>query len=117
MQARWDGSSKIAMVRMLWQLRSAGLRVAGERNLKGFIWPKKLVLQRVAIVQCQLAQWYQDPYCRFDHRYWDGAWTEHVSLGGVPGIDPPVAGPVLSERTLAPMANLLAERTSRTTEG
>ena len=91
-QAGCDGSSKIAMVRMLWELRSAGLRVAGERNLKGFIWPKKLVLQRVAIVQCQLAQWYQDPFGRFDHRYWDGAWTEHVSLAGVPGLDPPVGG-------------------------
>lgn len=115
-QERWDGRSKIAMVRMLWQLRSAGLRVAGERNLKGFIWPKKLVQQRVAIVRRQLAQWYQDPYRRFDHRYWDGVWTEHVSRAGVPGIDPPVAGPAMSERALAPMPNLLTERTSETTE-
>jgi hypothetical protein len=28
--------------------------------------------------------WYADPGGRFDHRYWDGgAWTEHVSRGGV----------------------------------
>jgi hypothetical protein len=35
------------------------------------------------------AGWYGDPAARHEQRYWDGAhWTEHVTDGGRPGIDP-----------------------------
>jgi uncharacterized protein YxjI len=35
------------------------------------------------------ANWYPDPGRRNELRYWDGArWTEHVSNGGVAGVDP-----------------------------
>jgi Protein of unknown function (DUF2510) len=34
--------------------------------------------------------WLIDPSGRHEKRYWSGAeWTEHVTDGGVPGIDPP----------------------------
>jgi hypothetical protein len=34
--------------------------------------------------------WLTDPSGRHERRYWSGsAWTEHVTDGGVPGIDPP----------------------------
>jgi hypothetical protein len=34
--------------------------------------------------------WLIDPSGRHEHRYWSGSeWTEHVTDGGVPGIDPP----------------------------
>ena len=34
--------------------------------------------------------WLTDPSRRHELRYWSGsAWTEHVTDGGVPGIDPP----------------------------
>lgn len=34
--------------------------------------------------------WLTDPSGRHEHRYWSGsAWTEHVTDGGVPGLDPP----------------------------
>jgi hypothetical protein len=33
--------------------------------------------------------WYPDPYARHELRYFDGMqWSENVSNGGVPGIDP-----------------------------
>lgn len=36
--------------------------------------------------------WHNDPFGRFQHRYWDGArWTEHVATHGQPSLDPPVA--------------------------
>ncbi len=36
------------------------------------------------------ANWYPDPYGRFEHRYWDGtAWTEHVSAHGKQSTDAP----------------------------
>ena len=38
--------------------------------------------------------WYQDPYSRFEFRYYDGsAWTTHTSIGGRQVIDPDGAGP------------------------
>ena len=40
------------------------------------------------------ANWWPDPFRRFELRYWDGArWTHHVSTRGQTGIDPPVAAP------------------------
>ena len=44
------------------------------------------------------ANWYPDPFGRFELRYFDSMnWTEHVNNGGTPGIDPPVpsAGPAM----------------------
>jgi Protein of unknown function (DUF2510) len=36
--------------------------------------------------------WLIDPSGRHEKRYWSGSeWTEHVTDGGVPGIDPPPA--------------------------
>lgn len=36
-----------------------------------------------------MAGWHADPRGRFDLRYYDGArWTEHVSRGGAPAVDP-----------------------------
>jgi hypothetical protein len=33
--------------------------------------------------------WFTDPFVRHEQRYWSGSeWTEHVTDGGVPGIDP-----------------------------
>lgn len=38
--------------------------------------------------------WLTDPSGRHEHRYWSGSeWTEHVTDGGVPGIDPPPGHP------------------------
>lgn len=35
------------------------------------------------------AGWHPDPMGRHELRYWDGTtWTEHVTSGGVPGVDP-----------------------------
>lgn len=37
----------------------------------------------------QAAGWYNDPYGRFQQRYWNGAaWTEHVATNGVQQVDP-----------------------------
>lgn len=36
-------------------------------------------------------KWAPDPTTRHELRFWTGSeWTEHVTDGGVPGIDPPV---------------------------
>lgn len=36
------------------------------------------------------ANWYPDPFGRFEVRYWDGAqWTEHVARQGKQQVDPP----------------------------
>ncbi len=36
------------------------------------------------------AGWFADPSGRYEQRYWSGTqWTEHVTKGGVPSIDPP----------------------------
>jgi uncharacterized protein YxjI len=51
------------------------------------------------------AQWYADPYGRFELRYWDGErWTDHVSTNGATSADP-VAGlpsPVAATGTVDP---------------
>ena len=40
------------------------------------------------------AGWLIDPSGRHEKRYWSGTeWTEHVSDGGVPGLDPPPRNP------------------------
>ncbi len=45
------------------------------------------------------AGWYNDPYGRFQQRYWDGsAWTEHVATNGVQQVDP------LGSSTVIPFA-------------
>ena len=37
----------------------------------------------------QTAGWLNDPYGRFQQRYWDGAaWTAHVATNGVQQVDP-----------------------------
>jgi Protein of unknown function (DUF2510) len=37
--------------------------------------------------------WLTDPSGRHEKRYWSGSeWTEHVTDGGVPGVDPPPRG-------------------------
>jgi hypothetical protein len=34
--------------------------------------------------------WFRDPFVRHEQRYWSGtAWTEHVTDGGAPSVDPP----------------------------
>ncbi|HEY3545324.1 MAG TPA: phospholipid scramblase-related protein [Propionicimonas sp.] len=36
------------------------------------------------------ANWYPDPFSRFEHRYWDGSrWTEHVGSAGHQAVDLP----------------------------
>jgi uncharacterized protein YxjI len=41
------------------------------------------------------ANWYPDPFSRFEHRYWDGRrWTEHVGSAGRQAVDlPAVSAP------------------------
>ena len=47
----------------------------------------------------QPAGWFNDPYGRFQLRYWDGsAWTAHVSTNGVQQVDP------LGTSTIVPFA-------------
>ncbi len=42
------------------------------------------------------AGWFNDPYGRFQQRYWDGArWTEHVATEGRAMVDPMGASPVV----------------------
>ena len=44
----------------------------------------------------QAAGWYNDPYGRFQQRYWSGAaWTEHVITNGAQQIDPMGASTVI----------------------
>jgi hypothetical protein len=34
--------------------------------------------------------WFRDPFVRHEQRFWSGTeWTDHVTDGGVPGLDPP----------------------------
>lgn len=40
------------------------------------------------------ASWYPDPSGRYQFRYWDGRqWTQHVTSGGRPDVDPLGVGP------------------------
>lgn len=40
------------------------------------------------------ANWYPDPFGRYEHRYWDGTgWTEHVGSAGRQAVDAPVVSP------------------------
>jgi Protein of unknown function (DUF2510) len=116
---RFDGTSKRDVVKALWQLRRAGLSLGGSMNLKGVLLPRQLVAQRVDAAERQLVQWYPDPFGRFDHRFWDRAWTEHVSLAGAELIDPPVSelppgeGRAAAEADTAPAAAPLATRPTR----
>jgi len=44
------------------------------------------------MVELAPANWYADPYGRYEYRYWDGLqWTEHVGTGGVQGTEAPFA--------------------------
>lgn len=48
------------------------------------------------------AAWRNDPYGRFQLRYWDGAkWTEHVATGGEQQVDPMGASAVIPFATPA----------------
>ena len=48
------------------------------------------------------AGWYNDPYGRFQQRYWNGSgWTEHVSTNGVQQVDPMGASTVIPFATPA----------------
>lgn len=48
------------------------------------------------------AGWFNDPYGRFQQRYWDGArWTEHVATEGRAMVDPMGASPVVPFATPA----------------
>ncbi|RWR23151.1 DUF2510 domain-containing protein [Agrococcus lahaulensis] len=41
------------------------------------------------------ANWYPDPFGRFEHRYWDGnQWTHHVGSRGQQMMDPPAVAPL-----------------------
>lgn len=43
------------------------------------------------------SRWMHDPFGRNQYRWFDGGWTEHVSNGGITGVDPPVAAPASAE--------------------
>jgi hypothetical protein len=44
----------------------------------------------------QAAGWLNDPYGRYQQRYWDGSnWTEHVATNGVQVVDPLGVSPVI----------------------
>lgn len=48
------------------------------------------------------AGWFNDPYGRYEQRYWDGTqWTGEVATGGVRAIDPMGASPVIPVATPA----------------
>lgn len=49
-----------------------------------------------ATVSEHAAGWFNDPYGRFQQRYWSGsAWTEHVATNGVQQVDPMGASSVI----------------------
>ncbi len=49
------------------------------------------------------ARWTEDPFGRFELRFWDGRrWSEHVSTGGRQDIDPPKPTPVPAKQAFAP---------------
>ncbi len=56
------------------------------------------------------ANWYPDPFGRFELRYFDGAnWTEHVNNGGTAAVDPPTPGP----GTAVPVGDQRADQVQR----
>ncbi len=63
------------------------------------------------------AGWFNDPYGRFQQRYWDGArWTEHVATDGRAMVDPMGTSPVIpvatpASATDAAAATAMAETT------
>ncbi|HQZ33924.1 MAG TPA: DUF2510 domain-containing protein [Ilumatobacteraceae bacterium] len=57
------------------------------------------------------AGWHNDPYGRFQQRYWDGAaWTEHVVTNGVQQVDP------LGSSTVIPFVTPATAYTTPTTQ-
>lgn len=66
------------------------------------------------------ANWYPDPFRRYEHRYWDGIqWTHHVGAHGRQGIDPPVeALPApLPSVSPEPVESRASKRIQRQVEG
>lgn len=62
------------------------------------------------------ADWYPDPFRRYQFRYWDGIhWTHHVSTQGRQEVDPPVnASPVPSvNASLASPSNRASKKVQR----
>lgn len=63
------------------------------------------------------AGWYNDPYGRFQQRYWDGAgWTEHVTTNGVQQVDPLGSSTVIPFATPATAYTTPAEPGAATTQ-
>lgn len=57
------------------------------------------------------ANWYPDPDGRHEFRYWDGAtWTDNVSDGGQPSVDPLGGPPAQPVGTVPPVATPAAPR-------
>jgi len=55
------------------------------------------------------ANWYPDPFGRFEHRYWDGSrWTEHVGSAGRQAVDLPVVSPPTLPVAARPAASTAA---------
>lgn len=48
------------------------------------------------------AGWHPDPTRRHELRYWDGRWTEHVTTGGRPALDPVEDAPVAAGTPSSP---------------
>lgn len=65
------------------------------------------------------ANWYPDPFGRYERRYWDGSqWTEHVGSAGRQTIDPPVVSPPMQSAaqmgsSVVPEAVPTIDKTSR----
>jgi hypothetical protein len=59
------------------------------------------------------AGWFQDPFGRFELRYWDGQmWTAHVSTAGQTTVDPPVPNSAFA----APSVSVTEPATAPATE-
>lgn len=56
--------------------------------------------------------WFNDPYGRFQQRYWNGAsWTEHVATNGIAAVDP------LGSTTVVPFATPASAYTTPVASG
>ncbi len=63
------------------------------------------------------AGWHNDPYGRFQQRYWDGsAWTEHVTTNGVQQVDPLGSSAVIPFATPATAYTTPTDPTASTTQ-